>query len=108
MKPLSESLKVYSFPKERMRGTERGEIVDMFLNQVNADRQLHGLQIVVRSALDFLFRKRGMTINILWSFYRECEKAENFGKHFWWGMKEKFPELMKPTGLTSKYGKARI
>lgn len=64
--------------------SERGELIGMFLEKLNADRKPPYKPLKAARVGMMLSH---LTTPNLRAFYRECEYATHFGKHFFWCFK---------------------
>lgn len=66
-------------------GSESGELLDRFLDKLNPLRieaRYHALTHARGSKL-----LEGVPTEGLHPFYRDCERAQNFSKYFWWALR---------------------
>lgn len=69
--------------------TERGDLLDAFLKELNPPRIINGMKPLKVPYLSMKFSEAKMTTPQIYQFYKECEKANNFSSYFWWAMKPK-------------------
>lgn len=71
------------------RRTERGDLIDQFLNQLNPQREMMGMRPLSPAFLSMKFSMARMTVSQLYQFYKDCERAYNFSAYFWYAMRPK-------------------
>ena len=86
MKPLSLSLKTYQIQKPKKKGSERAEIVGMFLERLNAERGTFKPLTAARVGMMLSVFK---TTGEMRQFYGSCNDAKCFSKYFFWSLNPK-------------------
>ena len=71
----------------KTRRSERGDLIDMFLLKLNPERVSKGYKPLSFAFVSKFFKDRKMDIPQIYAFYRDCERAKNFGSYFWWSCK---------------------
>lgn len=69
---------------KRTRRTERGDLLDLFLNRLNPERTRSGYKPLSVAFLSRFFSERHMSVPQIYQFYRDCERANDFSKYFWY------------------------
>lgn len=66
-------------------GSERGELLDKFLERLNPPRVAAGFR---KLSHGFLAKKlEGVPTDDLYAFYKECERAHSFSRWFWYKLR---------------------
>lgn len=79
---------VFNEPLEtKSRRTERGDLIEQFLNKLNPDRARVGLKPLSFAFISKFFKDRNMDTHEIYCFYKDCERAAHFSKYFWWACK---------------------
>jgi len=68
--------------KQRMRETERGELMKYFCDGLNGSRVRDGLERISMPRMGKILE--GIPTKDLYYLKRVCDDAGNFSKKFWW------------------------
>jgi len=71
----------------KSRKTERGELMKYFCERINSGRLRDGLAKITMGRMGKTLEK--IPTKDLYYLKSVCDKAENFGKKFWWEVKPK-------------------
>jgi len=71
--------------EKNLRGSRRGEMIDKFLSRINPSREAGGYKPLTPAALNRMISH--IPTDQLYPFYKDCERAKNFSKYFFWSIK---------------------
>ena len=91
-KDLKSLLQNYQIPKSNStskRRSERGDLLEKFVEQLNADRvsagyKKFGFGTYIKKMADAGIKSP----HELYVFYKQCDSAKNFSSYWWWYIKE--------------------
>lgn len=86
---MNSLLNNYTFEITSSRRTERGDLIDGFLEKLNPSRIENGYKPLRFALLSKMFSERRMDKHQIYAFYKDCERAKNFSSYFWWALKPK-------------------
>ena len=66
-------------------GSQRGEMIDRFLEKLNPPRRASGYKELTPAGLNRLISH--IPTEQLYPFFRDCERARNFSKYFFWSIR---------------------
>lgn len=72
--------------KAPKKGSQRGELIGMFLEKLNADRKPPFKSLT--AARIGMMLSPIKSVSDLRAFYGECLAARNFSKYYWWRFKK--------------------
>lgn len=64
--------------------SERAELIEKFLTRLNKARE--GTPYPPLKPAAIAFKLSHIPTSDLYAFYKECERAKNFGAYFWWAL----------------------
>ena len=70
--------------QSRTHTSERGELIDSFLNRLNPPREERKLKPLRAGFLSKFFADRKMDNHQIYAFFKDCDRAKNFSSYFWW------------------------
>lgn len=82
MKSLKSHLH-FKFEEKKSRRSEKGDLIDTFLLKINEARVKDGFKKVSFGRMAKLLKGQD-----LYPFLKECERAKNFSKYFWFKIKQ--------------------
>lgn len=85
MKHISSQFKRTAGGRER--GSERGDLMEYFLERLNGERRRDGLPPMTMGRVGKLLQ--GIPTKDLYYLKSVCDKARNFSKKFWWEVSPK-------------------
>lgn len=86
MNPISTLLTKYeTLTPVKSRRTERGDLIDDFLKELNKDRK--NFKPLNHVFLSRFFSDRKMSNSQIYCFYKDCLRAKNFSSYFWYKTK---------------------
>lgn len=87
IKDLFQNWKVPS--RSTKRRTQRGDLLDEFLNELNPPRVESGYKELSHAWLSKILKDKKITNEeSMYVFYQECKRSNNFSKYFWWKLKQ--------------------
>lgn len=75
-------LQNYTFTPVKSRRSERGDLLDYFLEKINLSRVGTNFKPMTKSGMAYLLSV--YTTEQLYHLRFKCDKASNFAKCFWW------------------------
>ncbi len=69
------------------RGSTRSDLLDRFLERLNPPRLAAGYRPLSHGRLAAMFK--GVPTGDLYPFFKDCERANDFSRFFWWSFKER-------------------
>lgn len=98
LKPIQKIFETYEVKVLKSRRTERGDLLDDFLKNLNPPRLEAGFDLLTHSRLARDLSRAGLkSTHELYVFYKECERANIFSAYFWFKLKEKREKLKLST-----------
>lgn len=88
MQSLFSVLQEYEVKTAPNIKSERAEILQKFLDKLNADRGAYK-PITAKRLSMMLSDAQLKTPADIYTFYRQCENAKHFSRFFWWSLKAK-------------------
>lgn len=82
-------LEKYTITAKKSKHTERGDLIDQFLDQLNPQRMMMGMKPLTPAFLSMKFSSARMTIPHIYQFFKDCQRAQNFSAYFWYAMRPK-------------------
>jgi hypothetical protein len=102
-------LQGYNIQVKRTRRTERGDLIDLFLAELNSQRVQSGFKPLSLPFLSRYFSERRMSVPQIYQFYMDCKRAKNFSSYFWFMTSAKnFTAEGLSTGFTTPYVAQKI
>ena len=92
MKHIQAHLKALT-KHQKARATERGELMEYFCSQINAERRRDNFPAITMPHMGKLLE--GIPTKDLYYLKRVCNDAKNFSKKFWWELKPRNVEEPK-------------
>jgi hypothetical protein len=82
-----DSLLPKEIPKEKVKATERGELMSYFCDRINTYRIQDGLKPLTMARMGKVLE--AIPTKDLYYLKSVCDKANNFSKKFWWEVNPK-------------------
>ena len=77
----------YTLSTKRTRRTERGDLLEQFLAELNPPRIQAGYKPLLISYISLKFSSVKMSTPEIYRFYQDCKRAKNFSTYFWFSFK---------------------
>lgn len=85
VKDLFQNYKIVTHTNKRR--SERGDLINLFLETLNPPRIEHGLKLLNPAFLSMKFSSIKLSTPDMYRFYKDCQRSNNFSRYFWWSMK---------------------
>lgn len=83
MQPVANLFGKYVLEPKRTRRTPRGDLIELFMSELNPPRRAMKLRDLSFPYLSRFFKERKMDEHQIYCFYQDCKRAKNFGSYFW-------------------------
>lgn len=87
MQPIANLFGQYTLAPKRTRRTPRGDLIELFMAELNPPRVTMKLKPLSFPFLSRFFKERNMDDHQMYCFYQDCKRAKVFGSYFWWSCK---------------------